>query len=158
MRHNVRMALSIPVGYEGATPYLRVRGAAAAIEFYKKAFGAVETARLDEPGGRVGHAEIAIGKAKFMLSDEYPEHGITGPATLGGTSVSIHLYVEDVDAFMARAEAAGGKVTMPPKDQFFGDRSGKLLDPFGHDWYLATHKEDMTIDEMKGRYEAMMKG
>ena len=93
-----------------------------------------------------------------MLSDEYPEHGILGPAALGGTSVSIHLYVEDVDAFIERLVAAGCKLTMPVKDQFYGDRSGKVLDPYGHDWYLATHKEDMTIEEMTRRFVAMMKG
>ena len=151
------MAIPIPVGYEGATPYLRVRGAAEAIEYYKKAFGAVVHGRFDEPNGRVGHAEITIGPAKIMLSDEYPEHGVTGPATLGGTSVSIHLYVEDVDAVVARAVAAGGKLTMPVADQFYGDRSGKVLDPFGHDWYLATHKEDLTFDEMTRRYKEMSK-
>ena len=144
----------IPPGYEGATPYLRIRGAAEAIDFYKRAFGATEIMRLDD-GGRVGHAELQIGQAKIMLSDEYPEHNIVSPQALGGTTVTIHMYVEDVDATIAQAVAAGAKLSYPIKDEFYGDRIGKVLDPYGHEWYLATHKEDVSHEEMKRRMEAM---
>lgn len=145
---------AIPEGYEHATPYLCVKGAADAIAFYVRAFGAVETMRLAEPDGRIGHAEIKIGAAPIMISDEYPNERVLSPATLGGTPVSIHLYVPDVDAFVARAAEAGGKVLRPPADQFYGDRSATVLDPFGHHWFLATRKEEVSNDEMQRRYDA----
>jgi PhnB protein len=148
-------AEAIPEGFRGATPYLCVRGGAAAIEFYTEAFGATELMRLAEPDGRIGHAEIRIGDATIMLSDEYPEMEIVSPQSLGGTPVLIHLYVEDVDALFARAVTAGAIVKRTPADQFYGDRSGTLVDPFGHRWMLATHKEDVSSAEMQKRYEEL---
>ena len=148
-------AQAIPEGFRGATPYLCVRGGAAAIEFYTAAFGATELMRLAEPDGRIGHAEIRIGDATIMLSDEYPEMEVVSPQSLGGTPVLIHLYVEDVDALFARAAAAGAIVKRAPADEFYGDRSGTLVDPFGHRWMLATHKEDISPGEMQKRYEGL---
>ncbi|HVZ39539.1 MAG TPA: VOC family protein [Candidatus Kapabacteria bacterium] len=141
----------IPEGYLGITPYITVRDAANAIEFYKNAFGATETMRIMQPDGRVGHAELTIGTAPIMLSDEFPEHGITGPQTLGGTPVTMHLYVEDVDAFAERAVAAGATLLRPVANQFYGDRGGKLQDPYGHAWWVATHVEDVSPEEMQRR-------
>ena len=143
---------AIPEGFRGATPYLCVAGAAAAIEFYGRAFGAVETLRLAEPGGRIGHAELRIGDAPIMLSDEYPEMGVRSPASLGGSPLTIHLYVADVDALFARATAAGATVAREVADQFYGDRTCTLLDPFGHRWMFATHREDVSPAEMERRY------
>ena len=145
---------AIPEGSESATPYLSIKGAADAIEFYKKAFGATEIMRVAGPDGRIGHAELKIGKAKFMLADEYPEMGFLSPRTLGGSPVTIHVYVEDVDALAGRAEAAGAKVRRPVADQFYGDRAGQLEDPFGHVWHFATHKEDVSSEEMQKRAAA----
>jgi len=140
-----------------ATPYLCCKDAARAIEFYKKAFGATEAIRLSEPGGRIGHAEIRIGDAPIMLSDEYPEMDVRSPQSLGGSPVLIHLYVDDVDALASRAVAAGAKLLRPVADQFYGDRSGTLTDPFGHRWMIATRKEDVSAAEMQKRYDALMK-
>ena len=148
---------SIPDGYHTATPYLIVRGAAQALDFYEAAFGATELYRLPDPSGRIGHAEIQIGDSRLMLADEFPEMGVRGPQSLNGTSVSILLYVEDVDARFQQAITAGATVTRPLKDQFYGDRSGTMTDPFGHQWTIATHKEDVSPEEMQTRYEAMMK-
>ena len=148
---------AIPEGFEHATPYICCKGAAQAIDFYKEAFGAVETMRLAEPNGRIGHAEMRIGGAPIMLSDEYPEMDVISPATLGNTPVSIHIYVADVDTLFARAVAAGATATRPPADQFYGDRSASLVDPFGHKWMFATHKEDVSNEEMQKRYDDMMK-
>jgi len=150
-------AKPIPEGYHGATPYLCCKNAAAAIEFYKQAFGAIELMRLAEPSGRIGHAEIKIGDAPIMLSDEYPEWGVRSPQSLGGSPVAIHLYVDDVDALAKRAVAAGAKLARPVEDQFYGDRSGSLEDPFGHRWTVSTHKEDVSAGEMQRRYTALMK-
>jgi PhnB protein len=144
----------IPDGYEGSIPYLYIKGAADAIEFYKKAFGAIEKERLTGPDGRVGHAEIRIGKACIMLADEFPEMGVLSPKTIGGSPVAIHLYVQDVDALAQQAEAAGAKVVRPVKTQFYGDRGGKFEDPFGHSWFLSTHVEDLTPEEMQRRAAA----
>ena len=141
----------IPADYAGITPYLSVKGAAEAIEFYKKAFGATEMMRLPNPDGTLGHAEIKIGDALIMLADEYPDYGNLSPKTLGGSSVRLHMYVEDVDAFFEKAVAAGAKVLIPVADQFYGDRSGRLEDPFGHVWLVSTHTEDLTPDEMERR-------
>lgn len=153
------MAVSpIPPDYHTATPYLIVNGAARALEFYKQAFGATELFRLDGPGDRIGHAEIKIGDSPIMLADEFPEMGARGPQSLGGTPVSILLYVADVDAAATRAVAAGAKEVRPVKDQFYGDRSGVFEDPFGHKWSLASHIEDVSPEEMQKRFEAMMKG
>jgi PhnB protein len=147
----------VPEGYHTATPYLIVKGAAEAIEFYKKAFGARELMRFADPSGKVGHAEIKIGNSPIMLADEHPDMGYRGPKSLGGSPVSILLYVEDVDRLFAQAIAAGGKVDRPVKDQFYGDRSGTLTDPFGHVWSISTHKEDLTPEEMHRRAKASMK-
>ena len=147
----------IPDGYHTATPYLIVKDAASAIEFYKKAFGATELMRLAGPSGKVGHAEIMIGNSPIMLADEFPEIGARGPQSLGGSPVMILLYVEEVDARFGQAVAAGAKALRPVKDQFYGDRSGTLEDPFGHVWTIATHKEDLAPGEIQRRFEASMK-
>jgi PhnB protein len=144
----------IPEGYHTATPYLIVRGAAAAIDFYKQAFGAIEIMRMPMPNGQLGHAEIKIGDSIIMLADEVPEMGHKGPQTLGGTSVGIMLYVNDVDAVAAQATALGAKVIRPVADQFYGDRSGHFEDPFGHQWTISTHVEDVPEDEMMRRMAA----
>jgi PhnB protein len=149
-------AKPIPDGFEGATPYLCCKDAARAIDFYKKAFGATEVMRMAEPGGRIGHAEIKIGAALIMLADEHPDFGAISPQSLGGTPVTIHVYVQNVDALVSQAAAAGAKVERPPTDQFYGDRSATLSDPCGHRWMLATHKEDVSPEEMRKRYTAMM--
>ena len=148
---------AIPDGYTTATPYLIVRGAAEAIEFYKRAFGATEMLRMADPQGRVGHAEIKIGDSVIMLADEHPAMGYRGPRSLGGSSVSILLYLEDVDAVFERAVKAGAKAQRPVMDQFYGDRSGTLEDPFGHMWTVATHVEDVPPEELKRRADAAMK-
>ena len=150
-------AKPIPDGFHGATPYLCCRDAGRAIEFYKKAFGATEVMRLAEPSGRIGHAEVKIGAAVIMLSDEYPDFGAVSPQSLGGSAVTIHLYVEGVDALVSRAAAAGATVQRAPEDQFYGDRSATLVDPFGHRWMLATHIEDVSPDEMRKRYDSFMR-
>jgi PhnB protein len=149
------MVQAIPAAYAGVTPYLIVRDAARAIDFYKKAFGATEVMRLPAPGGKIGHAEIKIGEGMVMLADESPEMGHKSPQTLGGTPISLMFYVPDVDAQFAGAIAAGGTVTQPLKDQFYGDRSGTLTDPSGHIWTIATHTEDVAPDEMDRRMKAM---
>jgi PhnB protein len=146
---------AIPDGYHSVTPYLIIKGAAAAIEFYKKAFGATEIMRMPQPDGRVGHAEIQIGNSRLMLADEFPERGIQGPAG-GRTPVMLHLYVEDVDKVWSQALAAGAKEMRPVEDQFYGDRSGMFTDPFGHCWNVATHKEDLSNEEMGKRAKAAM--
>jgi PhnB protein len=148
----------IPDDYRGATPYLCVHDGAAAIEFYKKAFGAKERLRLGEPSGKIGHAEVQIGDAVIMLSDEFPEMGARSPRSLGGSPAALLLYFEDVDGVAQRAVAAGGKLTRPVEDQFYGDRSGKLEDPFGHTWWIATRKEDVPAEEMKKRAAALYGG
>jgi PhnB protein len=147
----------IPEGYEGATPYLIIKGATAAMDFYKKAFGATELMRMPAPGGTVGHAEIKIGKAIIMLADEYPAMNCKSPQAYGGSPVSIMLYVQDVDAFVDRAVVAGAKLLRPVKNQFYGDRSGSLEDPFGHQWHIATHVEDVPHDELAKRVQTAMK-
>jgi PhnB protein len=145
----------IPQGYEGATPYLAVGGAAKAIEFYTKAFGAVERDRMAGPDGKIMHAEIRIGAANIMLADEFPEMGFQSPKTLGGSPVMMVVYVPDVDAVFAQAIEAGATVKREVKDQFYGDRSGTLEDPFGHVWTIATHKEDLTAEEIRARAEKL---
>ncbi len=153
------MAKTIPDGYRSLTPHLVTKGAAEAIEFYKKAFGATELARMPMPGEdgqmKIGHAELQIGDSKLFLADEFPSYGSVGPN--GSSPVTIHLYVEDVDATFRQAVDAGAKAAMPPADMFWGDRYGKLVDPFGHHWSIATHKEDPTPDQIQERMAAMMK-
>jgi PhnB protein len=146
----------VPAGYHTITPYLIVNGAARAIDFYKKALGAVELFRLPTPDGKVGHAEIKVGDSIIMVADEMKEMGYLGPKARGGTSVFILVYVPNVDATFKKALAAGGKVAKPLKDQFYGDRSGTFTDPFGHEWTVATHIEDVSPEEMNRRFEAMM--
>jgi PhnB protein len=147
----------IPEGYRTATPYLIVKGGADALEFYKQAFGATEMLRMADAQGRIGHAEIKIGDSVIMLADEHPAMGYRGPRTLGGSSVSILLYVEDVDDVFDRAVRAGASPRRPVMNQFYGDRSGTLEDPFGHVWTVATHVEDVPPEEMQRRAEAAMK-
>jgi PhnB protein len=145
---------AIPDGYHNVTPYLIVNDAAAAIEFYKKAFGATELMRMPKPNGKIGHAEIRIGDSPIMLADEAPEMDARSPRTFGGSPVSIFLYVDDVDTTFARAVDGGAKVQRPLADQFYGDRTGGVEDPFGHVWYIATHVEDVSPEEMKKRAAA----
>ena len=148
---------SVPDGYHTVTPYLICNDAARAIEFYKKAFGASELVRIPGPGGKVGHAEIKIGDSPIMLADEHPEMGALSPQSVGGSPISILLYVDDVDGVVARAVAAGAKLTRPVEDKFYGDRSGSLTDPTGHIWHVSTHKEDLSLEEIKRRGEALAK-
>lgn len=148
----------IPDGYHSVTPYLIVKGAARAIEFYKTAFGAEELVRMVQPDGAIGHAEIRIGNSMVMLADENPATRALSPQAVGGTPVLMHLFVEDVDAVFNRAVAAGGSVERPLKDQFYGDRTGGIVDPFGHRWYVATHKEDVTPEELRKRAAAAAAG
>ena len=147
----------IPDGYSRVTPYLCVNGAAAAIDFYIKNLGATERMRMGGPDGRIGHAELAFGNAVLMLADENPQMNFRSPRTIGGSPVVICLYVEDVDAVVARAVAAGVKILKPVADQFYGDRSGSLKDPFGHSWHLSTHKEDVSPAELNRRMAALAK-
>jgi PhnB protein len=151
------MTRAIPDGYTTATPYLIIKGASEAIDFYKRAFGATEILRIADPQGRVGHAEIKIGESVIMLADEHPSMGYRGPRSLGGSSVSILLYLEDVDRVFERAVEGGARALRPVTDQFYGDRSGTLEDPFGHVWTVATHVEDVPPEEMKRRAEAAMR-
>jgi len=145
----------IPEGYHAVTPYLIIKGATQALDFYKKVFGATELMRFDAPGGKIGHAEIKIGDSPIMLADEMPERGYVSPQTLGGAAVSLMLYVNDCDAVFNRAVQAGAKVKQPLTDQFYGDRSGTITDPFGHVWTVGTHKEDVTPEEMKRRMASL---
>ena len=145
---------AIPDGYHSVTPYLCTKGAAHAIEFYKRAFSAVERMRITQPDGRVGHAELQIGDSIIMLADEFPEMEARSPQSLGGSPVSIHLYVEDADGVFKQAVAAGAKIKRPIADQFYGDRLGGIEDPFGHTWWISTHKEDLSSDEIAQRAAA----
>jgi PhnB protein len=148
----------IPEGYHSVTPYIVVDGAARAIEFYKQVFGATELFRMDGPDGKVGHAEIKIGDSHVMLADEHPEMNARGPRSFGGSPVSLMLYVEDVDATVARAVEAGATLKRPVADQFYGDRAGGVEDPFGHFWYVATHVEDVPPEELRKRAAAAHQG
>ena len=138
------------------TPYICCQDAPRAIEFYRKAFGARETMRLAEPSGKIGHAEVDIGGSILMISDEYPDYGALSPTSIGGTPVKLHLYVDDADAVFARAIEAGAKVVRALEDQFYGDRSGTIQDPFGHVWFVSMKKEDLTAEEVQRRYDRMM--
>jgi PhnB protein len=143
-----------PEGFYSVTPYLCVSDAARAIEFYKEAFGATEIMRMATPDGRIGHAEVKIGDCILMLADEFPGMNFSSPQTVGGVSAHFMLYDEDVDARVERAVAAGAKLTRPVADQFYGDRTGGVEDPFGHHWYIATHVEDLSPEEVKRRGDA----
>ena len=147
----------IPDGYHSVTPYLSIQDAATAIEFYKRAFGATESFRLVAQSGEIGHAEIKIGDSPIMLADPCEEGTFRNPQALGGSSVGLHVYVEDVDALFARAIHAGAKTVRPVQDQFYGDRTGTLADPFGHVWFIATHKEELTPEEITKRAAALYK-
>jgi PhnB protein len=142
------MAHPIPVGHHAITPHLVIKGASEAIEFYKKAFGAVENSRMPGPGGKLMHAQITIGDSPLMLVDEMPDWNCLGPKALKGSPVTIHLYVTDADATYAKAIAAGATAKMPPQDMFWGDRYGQVTDPFGHEWSIATHQRDLTPEQM----------
>ena len=146
----------IPEGYQTVTPYLSVDGAAGAIDYYKRALGAKERVRMSAPGGKIGHAELEIGDSLVMLADALPQFTTRPPKELGGTSVSIMLYVDDVDAVVQRAADEGGTITMEVADQFWGDRFGAVTDPFGHVWTIATHIEDVPPEEMAERAKAAM--
>jgi PhnB protein len=145
-----KKVLPIPKGYHAVTPYLAIKGAAKAIDFYKTAFGATERFRMPSPDGKsLMHAELQLGDSVVMLADEFPGMGFVGPKTLKGTPVTIHLYVADVDATFKKAVAAGAKKKRPVEDQFYGDRSGTVVDPFGHVWHLSTHVKDVTPEELQ---------
>lgn len=145
----------IPSHYPRVSPYICVSGASDAIEFYKTVFGATERMRISAPDGKIGHAELMIGDAVIMMSDEYPEMDVRGPKSIGGTAVTISVYVEDVDAVFARAVEAGAEPTRQVEDQFYGDRSGQFVDPFGHRWSVASHIEDLTPDQIVERAAQM---
>ncbi len=151
----VQKLKAIPDAYKAAIPYLIVNDGVAAIDFYKRAFGATEVMRFDMPGGKIAHAEMKIGDSLFMLADEFPEMGAVSPSTVGGTPVSVMVYVNDVDSFFAKAISEGAREERAVEDKFYGDRSGNLLDPFGHKWTFSTHKEDVSIEEMKRRMAEM---
>jgi uncharacterized glyoxalase superfamily protein PhnB len=148
----------IPAGFHTVTPHLVCEGAADAIEFYKKAFNAVELARMPGPDGKLMHAQLRIGTSTIMLVDDFPDWGSVGPKALKGSPVTIHLYVEDTDALYNQAIAAGATAKMPPADMFWGDRYGVLIDPFGHSWSIATHQRDMTPEEMQAEMQKSMPG
>jgi PhnB protein len=145
----------IPDGYNSITPYIIVDNAAAAIDFYKKGFGATEMFRMPSPGNKIGHAEIRIGNSVVMLADEHPEMGARSPRSIGGSPVSVVVYVEDVDTVAKRLETAGAKVLRPVTNQFYGDRAGTFEDPFGHQWHVHTHVEDVSPEELERRAAAM---
>ncbi|CAH0185045.1 hypothetical protein SRABI118_01350 [Massilia sp. Bi118] len=153
MQEQVR---AIPEGFHTVTPHLVCAGAAEAIEFYKRAFGAVEVGRMPMPGGKLGHAEMRIGDSRIMLADDFPDYGSNGPLALKGTPVFIHLYVEDADAVFQQAVDAGAKPVMALADMFWGDRYGQVEDPFGHRWSIATHKRDLTMEQMQEGMQQMM--
>ncbi len=146
----------IPDGYHSVTPYLYIDGAARAIDFYKQAFGAVEVMRLEASGGKIGHAEIKIGDSHVMLADEFPDMGARGPHTIGGTAVGLMVYLPDVDVVVDRAVKAGATLERPVENKFYGDRTGGIIDPFGHRWYIATHVEDVPPEELEQRAAAAM--
>jgi len=148
------MVKPVPEGYHTVTPYIIVDGGAKALDFYARAFGATERLRIPGAGGKIGHAEITIGDSYIMLADEHPEVGALSPTTVGGSPVTLHVYVADVDAVVAKAVAAGAKLTRPVADQFYGDRVGGVTDPFGHRWSIATHKEDLSTEELQRRAAA----
>ncbi len=151
------MVQPIPPGYHSVTPYLMVRDGARALAFYRKAFNAEQVLRFDDPGGKIAHAEVRIGDSHVMLADESPDQGFVGPQTLGGAGVSLMLYVDDVDAIFAQAVAAGATVKRPVADQFYGDRVGTLVDPFGHVWSIGTHREDVPAEEIDRRMKELSK-
>ena len=151
----VKKIQAIPKGYEKATPYLIVNDGVAALDFYKRAFGAVEMYRFEAPGGKIGHAEFKIGKSNFMIADEHPAMGAISPSSLGGIPVVFYLYVDDVDSFFEKALNEGANLEQAVEDKFYGDRAGTLIDPFGHKWSFGTHKRDVPMEEMKAKMDEM---
>ena len=149
-------AKPIPEGYHSVTPFMTVRDAAHAIEFYKRAFGAREKGAMKGPDGKIMHAELVIGDSIIMLADEFPEFGSLSPQSIGGSAMGLHIYVEDVDSAFDRAVEAGAKVEMPVADMFWGDRYGKLQDPYGHKWSIGTHKADLSSEEIEQAQEEFM--
>jgi PhnB protein len=141
----------IPEGYHTITPYLSIKGAADAIDFYKRAFGATEVMRFAQPDGRIGHAEVRIGDSRVMLADEFPDMDFRSPHAIGGSPVHLHMYVDNSDAIVNQAVAAGAKLVRPVQDQFYGDRSGSVADPYGHVWHVSTHKEDLSMEDLQKR-------
>jgi PhnB protein len=152
------VAKPIPDGYPRVSPYLAIDGAEEAIKFYTDVFGAEERGRMPGPDGRIGHAELQVGDSLIMLADEFPDMGVLGPRAVGGSPVTISIYVEDVDKVFSRAESRGAKVLRPVKDEFYGDRAGRFEDPFGHHWSVATHVEDVSPEEMAKRAAQMASG
>ncbi len=148
---------AIPDGYHSVTPYLSIKGASDAIEFYKKAFDAIELFRLDMPGGIIGHAEIQIGNSRIMIADPCDDVSFGDPKSLGGSTVGLYLYVDDVDRMYSQSLTAGANSINPVEDQFYGDRTGTIEDPYGHRWFIATHKEDLTPEELNKRAEGLFK-
>lgn len=147
----------VPDGHHTITPYLAIKGAADAIDFYKRAFGATEVMRMAQPDGRIGHAELQLGDCRLMLADEFPEMDFRSPRSIGGTPVHLHMYVENVDGVVRQAVNAGAKLLRPVEDQVYGDRSGSVADPYGHVWHVATHKEDLSREELHKRAAARHK-
>ncbi|MFY9556641.1 MAG: VOC family protein [Blastocatellia bacterium] len=145
----------VPEDYPTVTPYLTVKDAPSAMEFYSNVFGAKELMRLAEPDGRIGHAEMQIGNSQIMISDEYPEIDVLGPHSRGGSTVGLHIYVADADAVFERAVAAGATVLRPVSDEFYGDRSGKLADPYGHVWFVSSRKENVPAEEVERRHQKL---
>jgi PhnB protein len=151
----VKKIQAIPKGYEKAVPYIIVNDGVAALDFYKKAFGAVELYRFEAPGGKIGHAEFKIGSSNFMIADEHPAMGAVSPSSLGGSPVGFYIYVKDVDSFFMKALSEGAKELQPLEDKFYGDRTGSLVDPYGHKWTFGTHKADVSKEEMKRKMDEM---
>jgi len=151
----VKKIPAVPKGYEKVTPYIIVNDGIAALDFYKRAFNAVEMYRFEAPGGKIGHAEFKIGKSNFMIADEHPAMGAVSPSSLGGSPVGFYLYVNDVDAFFEKALNEGAKLEQAIEDKFYGDRAGTLIDPFGHKWSFGTHKRDVPLEEMKAKMDEM---
>ena len=154
----MKTANPIPEPGHELTPHLILREAARAIDWYVNVFGAVEEFRLSEPSGKVGHAELKLGGSRMMLADEYPDFGALGPAAVGGSPVKLHLYVADVDTVVSRAVDAGATLLRPVQDEFYGDRTGVLLDPFGHQWQIASRREEVSPEQMQKRWTAMLQG
>lgn len=151
----IKKIQAIPKGYEKATPYIIVNDGVAALDFYKRAFGAVELYRFEAPGGKIGHAEFKIGKSNFMIADEYPAMGAISPSSLGGSPVGFYIYVADVDSLFEKALNEGANLEQAVEDKFYGDRAGTLIDPFGHKWSFGTHKRDVPMEEMKAKMDEM---
>jgi PhnB protein len=151
VKRKSKKVLAIPKGYHSITPYLIIDEAAKAIKFYKKVFGAKEVMRMDQPDGKVGHAELKIGDSIIMLADECPAKNAKSPTAFGGSAIAIHLYIKDVDTVVKRAVKLGAKLTRPVVDMFYGDRAGEIVDPFGHKWYVSTHVEDVTPAKLRKR-------